>query len=71
MTLNSCQITDKYPNCPIFLIKSVIYVKVTNVENKLEKFDSFVQPKALLTVQSTARHAIHLQFDISTNALEI
>jgi hypothetical protein len=24
-----------------------------------------------LTVRSTARHAIHLQFDISANALEI
>jgi hypothetical protein len=46
----------------IFPIKSVLYSEVIKVE---------ILPDVLLIVRSTARHAIHLQFHISTNALEI
>jgi hypothetical protein len=42
-----------------------------NVENLLVKFDSIIQSDVVLTVRSTASHAIHLQFDISANALDI
>jgi hypothetical protein len=55
----------------MFSIKSVFYGKAIKIENQLKKFYSFVQIDMLLTVHSTARHNIHLQFDISVNGLEI
>jgi hypothetical protein len=40
------------------------------VKSPLGKFDSFVKLD-VLTVRSTARHTLHLQFNISANAFEI
>jgi hypothetical protein len=40
-------------------------------ENFLAIIDSLVWPQVLLDVQSTSRRPIHLQYNISANALEI
>jgi hypothetical protein len=43
---------------------------MTKTETQLETFVSFVQPN-MLTVRSTARHTIHLQFNVSPTAFLI
>jgi hypothetical protein len=66
------------PKCRIFSIKSVLYVNVIKAENQEEIFESFIQSDVIrsiyyfasLHVRPTARPAIHLQFNISANALE-
>jgi hypothetical protein len=55
----------------MFLSFNAIEKQMTVCHNGINEYKKSEKQHSKLSVQTTARHAIHLQYDISTNALDI